>query len=59
VAHVAGLGALEDQMRRMTKQGYVGKGSPDRVDALVWAMTELILEPSRARRGVPMVRSLI
>ena len=59
VAHVAGLDALEDQMRKMTGTGYVGKGSPDRVDALVWAMTDLILEPSRQRRGVPSVRSLI
>ncbi|MGL5009030.1 MAG: ATP-binding protein, partial [Paracoccaceae bacterium] len=50
VAHVAGLGGLEDQMMRMTAQGYRGRGSPDRVDALVWAMTELILEPSRRRR---------
>jgi phage terminase large subunit-like protein len=59
VAHVAGLGALEGQMRRMTKAGFMGRGSPDRVDALVWAMTELILEPSRQRRAEPMVRSLI
>jgi phage terminase large subunit-like protein len=59
VAHVAGLGALEGQMRRMTKAGFMGRGSPDRVDALVWAMTELILEPSRQRRAEPMVRTLI
>jgi phage terminase large subunit-like protein len=59
VAHVAGLSALEGQMRRMTKAGFMGRGSPDRVDALVWAMTELILEPSRQRRAEPMVRSLI
>ncbi len=58
VAHAAGLAALEDQMRRMTKQGYTGRGSPDRVDALVWAMTELILEPAKARRGDPRVRTL-
>ncbi len=58
VAHVAGLVALEDQMMRMTPQGYRGRGSPDRVDALVWAMTELILEPSRMRRD-PRVRSLM
>ncbi|MGL4320615.1 MAG: DNA-packaging protein [Paracoccaceae bacterium] len=58
VAHVAGLSALEEQMRRMTRQGFVGRGSPDRVDALVWAMTELILEPSKARRGDPRMRTL-
>lgn len=37
------LDALEDQMMQMTPSGYVGQGSPDRVDALVWALTELAL----------------
>ena len=32
-------------MMQMTLSGYVGEGSPDRVDALVWALTELALEP--------------
>jgi phage terminase large subunit-like protein len=58
VAHVAGLGALEDQMMRMTGVGYQGRGSPDRMDALVWAITELILEPGRTLRH-PRVRSLM
>jgi phage terminase large subunit-like protein len=57
VHHVRGLGALEDQMCRMTARGYEGKGSPDRVDALVWALTELIVEPS-AKWRKPQVRSL-
>ena len=48
VAHLRGLTALEEQMCRMTVQGYRGKGSPDRVDALVWALTELIVDPSQA-----------
>jgi phage terminase large subunit-like protein len=42
VTHAAGLEALEDQMCQMTLTGFVGEGSPDRVDALVWAMTELM-----------------
>ena len=42
VRHLPGLGDLEDQMCRMALRGYQGKGSPDRVDALVWALTELI-----------------
>lgn len=41
VDHVGGLEELESQMTQMTRQGYVGVGSPDRVDALVWATTEL------------------
>ena len=43
VSHRPGLAALEDQMGRMTVRGYEGSGSPDRVDALVWALTELLL----------------
>ena len=41
VHHCGDLGALEDQMCAMTAQGFDGKGSPDRVDALVWAVSEL------------------
>jgi phage terminase large subunit-like protein len=46
VHHARGLGALEDQMCAMTARGYEGRGSPDRVDALVWALTDLIVEPA-------------
>lgn len=56
VHHARGLAALEDQMCAMTLQGYVGKGSPDRVDALVWALTELIL--NQRSNGKPQLRSL-
>jgi phage terminase large subunit-like protein len=57
VAHVRGLGALEDQMCRMTATGWKGTGSPDRLDALVWALTELIVAPmGQVRR--PTVRTL-
>jgi len=57
VRHVKGLDILEDQMFAMTAQGYEGKGSPDRVDALVWALTELIIVPAAKWRR-PMMRSL-
>ena len=57
VGHVPGLGDLEDQMGRMTTRGFAGRGSPDRVDALVWALTDLILEPAAVWRS-PRVRSL-
>lgn len=43
VSHVGGMAALEDQMCAMTPSGYLGDGSPDRADALVWALTELML----------------
>ncbi|MFB2532918.1 DNA-packaging protein [Paracoccus sp. p4-l81] len=53
----ADLGALEDQMCRMTNRGFEGRGSPDRLDALVWAISALMLEPSQAFRR-PQMRSL-
>ena len=57
VCHLPGLAALEDQMCRMTAQGYRGRGSPDRLDALVWALSELIVEPASRFRN-PQIRSL-
>lgn len=57
VQHVRGLGDLEDQMCRMTAQGFTGRGSPDRVDALVWAIHDLILAPATAHRR-PRLRGL-
>lgn len=57
VHHVKGFDALEDQMCRMTVAGYEGQGSPDRVDALVWALTDLMVEPAAKWRR-PQVRSL-
>jgi predicted phage terminase large subunit-like protein len=41
VHHVGSFPLLETQMTQMTTFGYEGAGSPDRVDALVWAMTDL------------------
>ena len=46
VSHVGSLPDLEDQMANMTAAGYVGEGSPDRADALVWAVTELMMGSS-------------
>nr|WP_270374965.1 terminase family protein [Marinicauda sp. Alg238-R41] len=44
IKHVGGLAALEDQMVAMTRDGYMGDGSPDRLDAAVWALSELMLD---------------
>ncbi|MGR3492779.1 MAG: DNA-packaging protein [Shimia sp.] len=55
VFHARGLDTLEDQMCRMTSARYEGKGSPDRVDALVWALTDLM---AGARQQAPRVRGL-
>lgn len=54
VAHVGAHEALEDQMCAFGVDGLVGGRSPDRVDALVWALTDLMLgEP-----GEPQIRCL-
>ena len=57
VHHAARLSALEDQMAQMTAQGFAGAASPDRVDALVWALHALMLAPG-ARAGQPRLRTL-
>jgi phage terminase large subunit-like protein len=44
VSHVGTYGPLEEQMGLMTTAGYQGGDSPDRLDALVWALTELMLD---------------
>lgn len=46
VHHVGDFTDLEDQMTNFTASGYVGEGSPDRADALVWALTELMVTGS-------------
>jgi len=43
VSHVGPLQELEDQLCLMLPDGYSGEGSPDRADALVWALTELMI----------------
>ena len=51
VSHVGTFLELEDQLANMTTSGYVGEGSPDRADALVWALSELGLRKSRGVRA--------
>lgn len=56
VRHVGELPRLEDELCGLMAGGtYEGPGrSPDRADALVWALSELMLE----RRAVPRVRAM-
>ena len=54
VQHVGAFPDLESQMTQMTTAGYQGDGSPDRVDALVWAMTELFPGMVHEPREVPV-----
>ena len=52
VFHAPGLLALEDEMCAFGADGRSEGHSPDRVDALVWALTELML-----KRGEPRIRA--
>ncbi len=54
VVHAGMFAKLEDQLCGFTTQGYEGEGSPDRGDALVWGMTELMLGVSPPTyEGIP------
>lgn len=57
ISHVGALPDLEDQMANMTASGYVGEGSPDRADALVWALTELFLDKTEHAGFLAMVQA--
>lgn len=48
VRHAGCLNELEDEMARFAP-GVIEQNSPDRVDALVWAITELMLKGSEPR----------
>lgn len=47
VTHVQSMPDLEDQMCQMAGDGYLGEGSPDRLDAMVWALSFLMLDEVR------------
>jgi hypothetical protein len=54
ISHVGAFPELEDQMCLMTAAGYEGEGSPDRLDALVWGMTDLFPKMiSRTKPATP------
>jgi phage terminase large subunit-like protein len=54
VAHVGHHALLEAQMLAYGTDGFAHGRSPDRLDALVWALTELMLDPPAS----PLVRML-
>jgi phage terminase large subunit-like protein len=70
IHHVGSFPQLEDQMVNFTiDYDRARDGSPDRVDALVWALTDLLVEPGpipvivtksmlQPRPALPMVRTL-
>ncbi len=52
VRHAAGLTALEDEMCAFGVDGRADGQSPDRLDAAVWAITELMLRDGPRVRGI-------
>ena len=54
VRHLGFFPELEEQMCALTPSGLSGGKSPDRVDAMVWAVTELLLQ-GQAR---PQIRNI-
>jgi phage terminase large subunit-like protein len=56
IRHVGTFIELEDQLAAMTGEGFVGDGSPDRADALVWALTELM---GTQQQDIPFVMPFI
>ncbi len=54
VSHVGKLPELEDEMCDFGLEGLTSGKSPDRVDALVWALTDLMID----KRPTPRARAL-
>ncbi len=50
VHHVGSFPALEDQMCEYDPKTYVR--SPDRMDALVWAITDLLIDVEEAKHTI-------
>jgi phage terminase large subunit-like protein len=46
---------LEDQLCSFTTAGYMGDRSPDRADAMVWALSEVFPAIARDRQKIKVV----
>lgn len=51
VVHQGSMAALEDELTQFTPEGYQGSQSPNRADAMIWALTELMLGAEPASYG--------
>lgn len=54
VSHCGSFPELENQLCQFTTHGYVGEGSPDRAEALIWAFSELFPRLTPAARAEPV-----
>ncbi len=59
VCHVGAFPALEDQMCEFAPGGMAGARSPDRMDALVWALTELMIGGGDSTAIIEFYRRLV
>jgi phage terminase large subunit-like protein len=59
VRHAGSFTALEDQLVAMTSEGYSGDGSPDRLDALVWAISDLMLDAANRMFSYEVIQRAI
>jgi phage terminase large subunit-like protein len=57
VRHAGSFPELEDQFTAFTTNGYVGDASPDRADAAIWALIELMLSPADAAGWLDYARA--
>lgn len=53
VRHVGYFPELEDELTAFSTYGYMGEGSPNRADALVWLLAELFPGLIKARKDKP------
>lgn len=60
VVHAGRFEALEEQLCAFGSDGRAGGRSPDRLDALVWALTDLLIDPPEPKRpvAIPFLRRL-
>lgn len=58
VRHVGRFNELEDELSSFNTTGYLGLGSPNRADALIWALSELfpaMVAPRKAKDAGPVI----
>ena len=53
VSHVGYFPEMEEELTAFSTQGYLGQGSPNRADALVWLLTELFPALTKAPKPAP------
>lgn len=58
VRHVGYMRDLEDELSAFTTNGYIGENSPNRADALVWAVSELFPGIIKPRKEKPVTETV-